>query len=179
MPSPWTAPYGEWRAWTLSKSSGTALILIMRSLSSAVRRLIFARLKFVFSIKIHRLLTTTGNYLFWNQTCTCRGLRPGISLDNRSLWAASGCGCFANSLMRNRVCWWVSLEIVSPVPVNALLSHCLPESFHLSPRCSSFGRRHLLQCRFGVTVDHVILIYHFVVILLLGHLILLARLAGR
>lgn len=53
MPSPWTAPYGECRAWTLSKSSGTALILIMRSRSSAVRRLIFARLDFAISVNVH------------------------------------------------------------------------------------------------------------------------------
>lgn len=117
-------------------------------------------------------------YLFWNQTCTCRGLKPGISRESRSLCAASGCGCFANSLIRNRVCWWVSLEVVSPVPDITLLSHCLPESLHLPPRCGSLGRRHLLQCRFGITIDHVILIYHFVVVLLLRHLILMTRLAG-
>lgn len=44
VPRPCTAPYGEWSAWTLSKSSGTALILIIRSRSSAVRRLILALL---------------------------------------------------------------------------------------------------------------------------------------
>lgn len=117
-------------------------------------------------------------YLFWNQTCTCRGLKPGISLESRSLCAASGCGCFANSLIRNRVCWWVSLYLVSPVPDIALSSRCLPEPLHLPPRCGSFGRRHLLQCRFRITVDHVILIYHIVVVLLLGHLVLMTRLAG-
>lgn len=45
VPIPCTAPYGECSAPTLSKSSGTALIFIMRSRSSAVRRFIFARLK--------------------------------------------------------------------------------------------------------------------------------------
>ena len=94
----------------LSKFSGTALILITRSRSSALSRLILARL----------LIISPGNqpcksvaYLFWNQTWTCLGLNPGISRDSRSRWAASGCGCLTNSLMRNLVCWWVSLGIVS------------------------------------------------------------------
>lgn len=51
-----------------------------------------------------------STYRFWNHTCTCRGLRPGISRESRSRCAASGWGCFANSLIRKRVCWCVSLD---------------------------------------------------------------------
>lgn len=101
---PWTAPYGECRACTLSKSSGTALIFIIRSRSSTVNRFIFARL-FSVSFPVNSDCTQIFKaYRFWNQTWTCLGLKPGISRESRSRCAASGCACFANSLIKKRVC---------------------------------------------------------------------------
>lgn len=45
VPSPWVLPKGEWSACAMSKSSGRALDRIMRSRSSLVSRLSFARLQ--------------------------------------------------------------------------------------------------------------------------------------
>jgi len=44
VPSPWVLPKGECSAWVMSKSSGNALDLIIRSRSSLVKRFSFARL---------------------------------------------------------------------------------------------------------------------------------------
>jgi hypothetical protein len=50
VPRPWWLPNGEWSACAMSKSSGRARDLIMRSRSSLVNRLSFARLRVVSSV---------------------------------------------------------------------------------------------------------------------------------
>lgn len=158
VPSPCELAKGAWSACAISKSSGRARDLIMRSRSSLVRRLSFARLRSLASC-------------FASWVLSLPVLEPDLHL-SRAESGDLARETFAVSSV------WVGLSRKFAHEEPGLVVS-KPEPLHLALSCSDLGSCHWFLLFIEITVDVLLFLVKDDVVALLFYLLLGVSIVGR